>query len=218
LGDEEVPELSLPQDPTRFLSEPVETASLVDQALRQRPEMAAVREMILTARERIRAARGGLLPRLGTRAQYQWDTEDLRDGADSWMVGVQLTWPLFQGGMTLAQIREARARLKEAQARGEQIALDIALEVQEAVLAIQEATDRIRVAAERKQWAAQGLKETQNLYRNEVVTVDALLQAEVALNRAEVAYTAALFDGMIAQAALRKALGAFARGGEEDHE
>jgi len=74
------------------------------------------------------------------------------------------------------------------------------------------------VAAERKQWAAQGLKETQNLYRNEVVTVDALLQAEVALNRAEVAYTAALFDGMIAQAALRKALGAFARGGEEDHE
>ena len=50
-----------------------------------------------------------------------------------------------------------------------------------------------------------------NLYRNQVVLVDALLQAEVAWNQAEVSYTSALFEGKIAQALLRQSLGEFAQ-------
>ena len=184
--------------------------SLMKQALAKRPEMATVRALIRAARQRVLSARGGLLPRLGTSAQYEWDSEDFGETADSWMVGVQATWTLFQGGMTLSKIGEARMRLREIESRGEQVALDIALEVHQATLAVQEAAEKIQVAHEQSSWAQKALEEVRQLYRNQMVTVDALLQAEVSRNQAEVAYTAALFDGKIAQALLRKSLGDFA--------
>jgi outer membrane protein TolC len=96
------------------------------------------------------------------------------------------------------------------EARGEQLALDIALEVHQAALGVQEAAAKILVAAERREWSRRGLEEVRNLYGNQVVGVDSLLQAEVDWNRAEVSHTAALFDGKIAQTALRQALGEFA--------
>jgi outer membrane protein TolC len=125
---------------------------------------------------------------------------------------------LFQGGLTLAKIGQAQAGLKALQARGEQVALDIALEVNQAVLAIEDAAQKIRVAADRKRYAREALEETRNLYQNEVVKVDALLQATVAWNRAQVAYTAALFEGKIAQTVLRQTLGEFANWTEVNHE
>ena len=125
------------------------------------------------------------------------------------MVGLQATWALFEGGVTASRIREARARVKEMEARGEQIALDIALEVHHATLAVGEAAEKIQVANERKTWAEQALEEVRQLYRNEMVTVDSLLQAEVSWNQAEVSHAEALFEGRIAQTLLRRSLGDF---------
>ena len=122
------------------------------------------------------------------------------------------------GVKRLAKIREARVRLKEIEAQGTQIALDIALEVHQAVLAVKEAEEKIRVAAERKKWAQKALDEVRNLYRNQVVTVDALLQAEVSWTQAEASFTAALFDVRIARALLSKALGDFAHWMEAGNE
>ena len=118
----------------------------------------------------------------------------------------------------LKEIHQAQANLKELQAKGEQVALDIALEVNQAVLGVEDAAQKIRVAADRKRYAREALQETRNLYKNEVVNVDALLQAEVAWNRAEVAYTAAVFEGKIAQTVLRQTLGEFANWMELSHE
>jgi outer membrane protein TolC len=126
------------------------------------------------------------------------------------MVAVQVTWPLFEGGVTYSKIREARARLKELEARGEQLALDIALEVTHAVLAVEEATEKIHVADERRIWAQKALEEIRYLYRSEAATVDTLLQTELAWNEAEVSYAGAVFEGKIAQALLKRSLGDFA--------
>jgi len=211
ISPEEIPQATVSISPATLESLAEDPHSLVEQALDKRPELSAVRSLILAARRRVRSAQGGFLPSLGTQARYQWDSEDFSDSADSWLVGVQATWTLFEGGTTLAAISEARVRLKEMEARGQQVALDIALEVHQATLAVQEAAERIRVAAERKKYAQSALEEVRNLYRNQVVLVDALLQAEVAWNQAEVSYTSALFEGKIAQALLRQSLGEFAQ-------
>ena len=179
-------------------------------ALKNRPEMAAVRSLIEAARARVRSSQGGLLPRLGTNVDYLLDSEKLGRFADSWFVGIQATWPLFEGGLSVSRIEEARIRLKEMEARGDQVALDIALEVNQATLAVREAAEKIRVAEERKTWAEKALGEVRQIYSRQAATVDSLLQAEVAWNQAEVAYTAALYEGRIAQAFLRRALGDFA--------
>lgn len=182
----------------------------IDFALKNRPEMAAVRSLIEAARARVRSSQAGLLPRLGTNVDYLLDSEKLGRFADSWFVGIQATWPLFEGGLSVSRIEEAHIRLKEMEARGDQVALDIALEVNQAMLAVREAAEKIRVAEERKTWAEKALREVRLIYSSQAATVDSLLQAEVAWNQAEVAYTAALYDGRIAQAFLRRALGDFA--------
>jgi outer membrane protein len=219
----EIPPVSAPAELPAELppdaAEPAgEAAGLIEQALERRPELAGVNAMIAAALNRVQSAKGDLWPKLAAQSWYQWDSEDFGDSGNSWMLAVQATWPLFQGGLTLAKIGQAQADLKTLQAKGEQVALDIALEVNQAVLAIEDAAQKIRVAADRKRYAREALDETRNLYRNEVVKVDALLQATVAWNRAEVAYTAALFEGKIAQTVLRQTLGEFANWTEVRHE
>jgi outer membrane protein len=204
------PSLSVPPSGTEDVGERADSLALVNRALERRPEIASIESLIQAARARVRAAQGRLLPDLGASAQYQWNSEEFGEGVNSWMAGIRLTWPLFEGGITLARIREARFRLKEIEARGEQVALDIALEVHQATLAVQEAAEKIRVADERKKYAQSALGEVRHLYREQMVTVDSLLQAEVSWNQATVSYTAALFEGKIAQALLRKSLGDFA--------
>jgi len=219
IGSHEIPTAPSSAEPPASGPGPAaKTAELVEQALERRPELSAVRAMIAAALNRVQSAKGELLPKLAAQSWYQWDTEDLGDGGTSWMFAVQATWPLFEGGLTLTKIGQAQANLKALEAKGEQIALDIALEVNQAVLGIEDAAQKIRVAADRKRFAREALRETRNLYKNEVVKVDALLQAAVAWNRAEVAYTAALFEGRIAQAVLKQTLGEFATWMERQHE
>ena len=214
---EEIPDPALhPPDPTPEEG-PGETDVLVGKALSARPELDSIRALIEAAQKRIQTERGGMLPRLGMGAEYQWNTETFNEMEGSWLVGIDATWSLFEGGATLSKIREARVRLKEIEARGEQMALDIALEVHQATLAVKETAEKIRVAAERRKWAEMALKDVRRRYRNQMATVDTLLQSEVAFNQADVSYTAALYEGKIAQVLLRQTLGDFALWNEEEH-
>jgi len=184
--------------------------TLIKRALDNRPELAAIRFLIRAARKRVSSAKGDLWPSLGTSAEYQWDSENLSEGADSWLFAVRFTWPVFEGGISLSKIREAQIRLRELESRSEQVSLDVALEVTQASLVLQEAVEKIKVAEERRKWAQKALEEVRQQYNHQVVTVDSLLQTEVSWQRAEVAYTAALFEGKIAEALLRRSLGEFA--------
>ena len=210
IHETEIPEPGLALSPAEIASPDDDTDSMVKKALMRRPELEAIRSMVLASQKRVLAEKGDLFPKVGANAFYQWNTETFSEMEGSWLLGIDVTWALFEGGVTRSRIRESRLRLKEIEAKGEQIALDIALEVHQAALAVQEAAEKIKVAHERKRWAQGALNEVREQYKNQVVTVDTLLQAEVASNRAQVAYTAALFDGKIAQAALRQALGDFA--------
>ncbi len=203
-------------DPNLSLSTPIFTApestedAMIEQALQQRPELEATAYLGKAARARIRAAKSESWPKLGVFAQYQFDSEKFDQFEDSWMFGAQAGWNVFQGGLTRAKILEAQAQLREMESRGVQLTLDIALEVTQASLAVEEAMEKIEVARQRRRWAQSALEETRKLYQEQVVTVEALLQTELEWNRAETAYTAAVFDGRIAHALLRQALGDFA--------
>lgn len=211
IGKEEIPSPEVVAGQTGVSGGDGDVSQLLERALEQRPELAAARSMILAARERVKAARAELLPKIGARAQYAWDSEELRGGGESWLAAFQATWPLFQGGLTLSRIREAAAKLRETQAHGEQVALDVALEVHQAALGVEESKVKVEVASRRRDYALGALEEVRRQYSQDVVTVDALLHAELEWNRAEVALVAALFEQRIAQATLKQAVGEFAR-------
>jgi outer membrane protein len=214
IGESETPKAATTPDESDLKALDLNPDRLVEQSLQRRPEIAAAGAMIRAADERVQVARGDQIPKVSAHAWYAIDSEQMDASEDSWMAGIAATWPLFEGGASSSRIRQARADLWDAKQRGRQIALDIALEVQQSGLAVQEAAEKIRIAMRQREYARQGLEEIRKQYENQTATVDALLHAEVAQNRAQVGYAAALFDGRIAQAQLRRALGEFANGME----
>lgn len=211
IGPEEVPAVNLEPDQPRISS--MDPNVLAPKALAQRPEIEAAAAMIAASADQVKAAKAGRLPSVLVHGQLQWDREDLGSGEDSWLAGVSVPWPLFEGGATQAKIRQARANLREMQARGEQVALDIALDVHQAALGCREAQQRVEIARQQLDFARQSHQDVRTQYQNQTATVEALLQSEVAWQRAEAGYAAAAYDAKVAQAVLRRALGEFANGG-----
>ncbi|NLH16884.1 MAG: TolC family protein [Phycisphaerae bacterium] len=212
IGESETPQGVSTSEEANLKNLDLDPDNLVEKSLQQRPEIAAAAAMIRAAEERVQAARGDQIPKVSAHAWYAIDSEHMDASEDSWMAGIAATWPLFEGGASSSRIRQAQADLRDAKQRGRQIALDIALEVQQSGLAVQEAAEKIRIAMRQREYARQGLEELRKQYESQTATVDALLGAEVAWNRAQVGYTAALFEGRIVQAQLRRALGEFADG------
>jgi outer membrane protein len=208
IGPEEVPALNLNPDPPQ--SAAPDPNALVAEALAQRPEIEAAAAMITAAADQVKAAQGAFLPSVLVHGQFQWDSEDLHDAQNSWLVGVSVPWPLFEGGATRARLRQARAGLREMQARGKQVALDVALDVYQAALSSREAQQRVEIARQQLEFARQSHQDVQTQFQNETATVEGLLQSEVAWQRAEAGYAAAAYDAKVAQAMLRRALGQFA--------
>lgn len=208
IGAQEVPATDLnPDQPGTTSADP---NAVVAQALAQRPEIEAAAAMIAAAADQVRAAKGAFLPSVLVHGQLQWDSEDLRGAEDSWLVGVSAVWPLFEGGANHARLRQARANFREMQARGKQAALDIALDVYQAALSAKEAEQRVGIAQRQLDFARQSHQNVRTQYQNQTATIEGLLQSEVAWQRAEAGYAAAVYDAKVAQAMLRRALGQFA--------
>ena len=84
---------------------------LVDEALKARPEVAALEAQLRAQEATVTAARGGWFPSLGVSAGMN-DIGTGLDGPDAtwnWNAGATLNWNLFQGGMTSSLVREAQA-------------------------------------------------------------------------------------------------------------
>jgi outer membrane protein TolC len=208
IATQEIPATDL--NPDQPEAAPADPNAVVAQALAQRPEIEAAAAMIAAAAEQVQAVKGAFLPSVFVHGQLQWDSEDLRDAENSWLVGVSAAWPLFEGGATHARLRQARANLREMQARGKQMALDIALDVYQAALSAKEAQQRVEIARRQRDFARQSHQDVRSQFQNQAAPIEALLQAEVAWQRAEAGYAAAVYDAKVAQAMLRRALGQFA--------
>jgi outer membrane protein TolC len=64
---------------------------LVDRALQSRAETASAAALIDAARERVRASRSGLLPKISSNAFHEWNGEGFGNMLDSWFAGIHAT-------------------------------------------------------------------------------------------------------------------------------
>jgi NodT family efflux transporter outer membrane factor (OMF) lipoprotein len=90
--------------------------------VRHRPDLRAAEARLRSARDRRWAATTSLLPTVGVSATAGWQYFDLAEFSDQtyWNAGANITVPLFNGGRTLGQIRQARGvvEAQEAAYRG----------------------------------------------------------------------------------------------------
>ena len=172
-----------------------------------RAELSAARQRERAAEEQARGAKGGYLPKVSAFGSldydYGWKYEN---GGGSYTAGGLLQWDLWDGNLTRAKVREARANLESAREEQRKLRLAIDLEVQRARLDLNTANERLSVTQHVVSQASESVELTRSRFEQGMALATQLIDSETALVGARVRRAEAEADQRIAVAALRKAL------------
>ncbi len=132
----------------------------------------------------------------------------------SWALTATVSFPLFDGGKGEAQIKEAQANLRAAQAKAEAVHLSIRQDAYQAMLTAVQARANVDATAVAQTAAAAALQVAEGRYRAGVGTILEVTTARALAAQAEVNAITARYDQLAALATLRHALGRPLVGGQ----
>lgn len=153
LGRAEPVRVLVPEEPAP--EAPADPAAAAEQALRARPEVAARAREIEAAEAQRRSAAARFLPQLAaTGTAFASDQPAATGEKDGWRAAVELSWPLYDGGLRYGKRDEAAARLAGARAAADAQALAVRQEVHDAARDVAVARERLRLARAQRDLAA----------------------------------------------------------------
>jgi outer membrane protein len=203
---EELPDLVALREPGEFPElEPL--VALMDEGMRQRPDLEAQRRRIEAQTFGVRRTRLEAGPQLGVDLSYQRGfTPDVFQQRGLSLV---VSFPLFDGFRTREAVREAEAGLDASESGLVQTEREARSEIETAYITLVQNAQRVRaaeLALEAARLNYQAAAEAQRLgaLGTDVVTV---LTAQVSLVTAETNYIEAIYDHYIAEARLRLVTG-----------
>lgn len=161
-------------------------AELVALAQQSRPDLLVAETSVQRGELAVRQAKNAYLPTLYAKGAYQINDRDLPFGMDkdSWSVGVNLRWELYDGARRSHEREKAELVRKGAAAVLENERREVALQVTESVLRRQEAALRLESAAAAARDAEEGMRLIGLRFGNGLSPLVELMDAEAALNRA----------------------------------
>jgi outer membrane protein TolC len=176
-------------------------------ALHHRPDLKQIRYQAQIAEKAVQKAHGAHLPSVGLFGKYEMNTEDFDNTADNYMFGAGVRINLFSGFRYTAGEKEARAMLAAAKAQEYQTILGIRVETESAFQQARSAFENIEVSRVAISQAEEALRIVRNRYRNGMMTIVGLLDAEVALQQARTNHFNRLHDYKVAMIRLMLAAG-----------
>jgi len=125
----------------------------------------------------------------------------------SWLVGAQLLWPIFQGGLTNGTVHTAEANLTYANAALEAERLQVRFDVEQAILTLRATKVAIDASREALTNAREQLRLAEGRYQSGVGSIIELGDAQIAATNAAAQVVQADFNLATARAQLLTALG-----------
>jgi outer membrane protein len=171
----------------------------------QRPDLRDAELRLQISRLGLDAARLNSLLRLqiSARGFREYEPNSRTQGS----LSIVASYPLFDGGLTRASLREAEASLQSAQFRLQQAERDAYAEVESALLSIREAFERLEASKIAVAAAQRNFEAAQESLREGVGTIVEVLTAQLALITAETNLVQATYDAAVADLQLRLATG-----------
>ncbi len=179
----------------------------VAEALRAKPERAALLARIAAQEGVVRSLRGQWFPVLSGTASFTDAGTEVKDLAWNWSLGVTLSVPLFTGLSPLYQVREAEAALAALRERLRGIEVAVRRDVEQARAGAEDAQARLRPLRAAVEAAREALALAEGRYDAGTGTSVELLDARAALANAEAALVRGRLDVAVARAAWLRALG-----------
>jgi outer membrane protein len=158
---------------------------LISLAQQNRPELKAAVATVQKGDIAVRQARSSYLPTIYASAAYQVNDRDLPLGYDhdSWSIGVNLRWELFDGNRRSHEKGKAELTQKAAAAILENDRREVALQVTEGVLRRREAALKLESARATVLAAQEGVRLVGLRFEGGLSPLVELMDAEAVLNR-----------------------------------
>jgi outer membrane protein len=188
---------------------PANTEVLVKLALKSRPDLAALNDQALGAKQFASAEHDLMRPTISALAAAGGTPVRADEIQSSWYgaAGANISIPVFNGFEYSARAKEAALRAQAASERVRDLEDTIARDVRQAVLNAQTAFQRISVSKQLFDQANTALELAQARYQVGLSGIADLTQAQLALTQAEIGYTNARYSYQSAMANLRFATG-----------
>ena len=189
-------------------------ASAVSRAYALRPDIAAQQAQISSDEQALRAAKLGMFPTLSGNAGYTTASADPNGGTfrNNSSVGVSLNVPIFDQGLTKAQVAQAQGQLDKANAQLQIVRQGVQLNVKQTLVNLISAYAALTQSNAELAKAQEVLRSTQAQYRAGVTTLPLLLNAQVGITQALTDEVTSVYAVRQAEQALLYAEGANAAG------
>jgi len=180
---------------------------LLERALVARPDFQSLLKTVEAQKLAVRAVKGAYGPTLGVSTGITEAGVALDAMTWNWNATATLNWPIFQGGLTKAQVSEGNANVLALEAQGDSLRLSIRLQIQQAQLAVTGAIAAKTAAEEVVKNAKERLQLAEGRYQTGVGSIIELGDAQVALTTAQAQEVQAEYNLSAARAQLMGALG-----------
>jgi outer membrane protein len=190
----------------------VREATTLDEAERvaeaERMELREIDKRIELTQHDKRVAYARLLPQVNLVGSYIHNVGSPFQPPDSAWVGAAASWDLWDRGATLGSISEAKVRARQAMIARQRVDQQIRFEVTQAYLDVSTAAQALGVADAAVAAAEENFRLVDKRYAASVATSFDVVDAEGLLTQARGQKQTALYDYVIARAALHTAMGA----------
>ncbi len=187
--------------------------ALVAQARADRDDRRAIERRIEVADDRRTAAGAGLRPSIAVVGGVDYARPNPRIFPrsdlwnDSWDAGINVTWPLWDGGRTKAEVAEASANAEAVRQRLAEFDTVLSLEVRQRMLELESGRAAVAAADDAVRSAEEARRVVAERFAAGVVTYTEVLDAQVGLLTAELERTRALAAVRLSEARLARATG-----------
>lgn len=185
---------------------------LIEIALRSRPEVTILNKQNDIAQKQVSISRAAFIPKvaLGTAYQYQGMRDDFDFTGDdfykSFNSSISISLPLFTGMKNSAKYQKAKIAVKESKYQTESLINNIKLEVKGAYFTMQEALEKVQTQQKTIEQAKEAQRLAKLMYSEGSSTQLDVLNANLAVQQAQMNYQQSLLEYNIALSNLKKAI------------
>lgn len=183
------------------------------EALRQRPALDAMEQVVEARGGAVRIARAARLPSVGASANFSYqafpegpfpaDAQWMRD----WSLGFQVSIPIFTGLRTTGEIQQARAELMQAELQRDQVREGLEMELEAALGEFEAARSQIAAREATSEQARRTLELAELRFASGLATQLEISNARLLLEQARVNQAQALYSYLNALARLERVSG-----------
>jgi outer membrane protein TolC len=182
-------------------------SAAVDQALRSRPDIRAADAQLAAAQQQLEAIRATRLPTVGVFGNDGPTGLGFNHLLNTYTYGVQLSWPVFEGGRREGQQQEQEAMLRDIDVRRRDLRNQATADIRAAMIDIASGREQVDAARERQRLAEQEVEQARERFRAGVSGNADVITASQTLNNARTGLIDALSSYQAARVSLARAEG-----------